>query len=260
VIKVYAHHYLEMGRALQFWMTGEYANLDAPFPDQFQHKFRSDMNDLLVHSRQLDLKVTRGIVAHYGSLVGTNAISGQVARDIAGEVQRVASVEMESRLFFVMSPGNDAYWPEDMNGKRVSVFGEEVEEQFPDAVLDIDEASRCAAFQRYTACVFHLMRVTESGLKRLANLLGIPYAPSWESYIKQIGSSVEKDWKDKSAEWKSNEQFYKELLGDLQAVKLAWRNPTMHIVRNYGPDEAAQIFSATKIFMARLTTKLRVPN
>jgi hypothetical protein len=41
-------------------------------------------------------------------------------------------------------------------------------------------------------------------------------------------------------------------MGDLQVVKMSWRNPTMHIVRTYTPEEAQQIFGAVKTFMGRL--------
>jgi hypothetical protein len=98
----------------------------------------------------------------------------------------------------------------------------------------------------------HRMCVTECGLKRVASKLGIPYAPSWESYIRQITTLIEKEWKDKTPEWKHEEPFFKELLGDLHAIKIAWRNPTMHVVRNYGAEEAEQIFKATQVLMGRL--------
>jgi hypothetical protein len=95
----------------------------------------------------------------------------------------------------------------------------------------------------------------EIGLKDLAKKLGIPYAPSWESYITPIKKQIERDWKDKEPEWKSDEAFYKEVIGDLEAVKLAWRNTTMHIVRHYGPDDATQVFNAVQVFMNRLASK-----
>ena len=46
-----------------------------------------------------------------------------------------------------------------------------------------------------------------------------------------------------------------DVMGDLQAVKLAWRNPTMHIVKKYSEDEASRIFDAVRGFMQRLASK-----
>ena len=53
--------------------------------------------------------------------------------------------------------------------------------------------------ESWHGCVFHLMRVMEAGLKATAGSLGIPYAPSWESYLKQIGGKLEIEWKKKIA-------------------------------------------------------------
>jgi hypothetical protein len=131
-------------------------------------------------------------------------------------------------------------------------FGQKVFDQFSTAIDDVSEASTCLALERNTAAVFHLMRVMESALKVLANELGIPYAPSWESYLRQLNNLVETDWKTKSRDLRIKQPFYKEVVGDLQAVKIAWRNPTMHIVKSYGGEEAVQVYGCVKQFMTRL--------
>lgn len=135
------------------------------------------------------------------------------------------------------------------------LFGLKAFEQFPRAIYDIEEAGKCLAFERSTACVFHLMRVMEEGLKILARALAIPYAPSWEAYLRQIKDRVDEDHLKKTSEWKQMEPFYKDLLGDLQMVKIAWRNPTMHIVRKYTPEEAEGIFGAVRTMMQRLAAE-----
>jgi hypothetical protein len=78
------------------------------------------------------------------------------------------------------------------------------------------------------------------------------YAPSWESYIKQINDKITAKHNSKSRAWKKQEPFYRDLMGDLQSMKLAWRNPTMHIVRRYECDEAEEIFKAMSRFVNRL--------
>ena len=40
-------------------------------------------------------------------------------------------------------------------------FSQSMSSRFPDAIPDMDEAARCYAFERPTACIFHLMRVSE---------------------------------------------------------------------------------------------------
>jgi hypothetical protein len=65
----------------------------------------------------------------------------------------------------------------------------------------------------------------EDSLKYLAGRLTIPYAPSWESYIKPITEQIALKHAHKTVDWKRDEAFFREILGDLVAVKTAWRNP-----------------------------------
>jgi hypothetical protein len=57
------------------------------------------------------------------------------------------------------------------------LFGEDVSDQFPSTILDIEEAGKCLAMSRNTSCVFHLMRVMEVGLRTLAATLKDPRLP-----------------------------------------------------------------------------------
>ena len=64
--------------------------------------------------------------------------------------------------------------------ENISHFGDEVANAFPNLIEDIDEAAKCLALSRYTACMFHLMRVMESSIHRLAKKLKVN---SEEGYI-----------------------------------------------------------------------------
>jgi hypothetical protein len=154
--------------------------------------------------------------------------------------------ELNERQFLYVPPDRAKFFTEPMQ------FGERVNDRFKDAIDDIEEAGKCLALGRATGCVLHTMRVLEVGLKALARALDIPYAPSWESYLKQISTKIGEDHKKKSLKWKREEKFYRDLSGDLLTVKQAWRNPTMHVDRKYSVDEAEQIFNAAKHFMQRL--------
>lgn len=137
-----------------------------------------------------------------------------------------------------------------------SLFGDDVAVCFPGVGDDVEDAGNCLALGQGTAAVFHLMRVMEHGLRAISKMLGIPYAPSWESHLKQIEANIKADHKGKSPEWKRDEAFFKEVLGDLAAVRIAWRNPTMHIGRRYSQDEAEQVYQAVRLFMQRVAAKL----
>ena len=138
-------------------------------------------------------------------------------------------------------------------------FGEAVFDAFPSAIADIEGAGKCLALGRGTASVFHLMRVMEAGLRVIGRALGIPYAPSWESYLKQIEAKITAKHATKTPRWKRDEPFYRDLAGDLHIVKIVWRNPTMHIVRHYTPEEADEIYRSVQTVMKRLATHLKEP-
>jgi hypothetical protein len=63
---------------------------------------------------------------------------------------------------------------------------EAVIENFPGAVSDIEEATKCLALSRSTACVFHLMRALEVGLRALGiqagKLFSVSVTRSYKSH------------------------------------------------------------------------------
>jgi hypothetical protein len=137
------------------------------------------------------------------------------------------------------------------------LFGSEVLGRFPEAADDVSEAGKCLALERGTATVFHLMRVMEAGLKALGAVLGITYAPSWEAYISQLNRLLDgKNWSNLTPEQKALRPLYQDALGGLTAVKSAWRNPTMHIVKQYDVSQATFVFHAVEGFMRHLASGL----
>ena len=163
--------------------------------------------------------------------------------------------ELRNRLQDDLESQNFLYVPDDMALFYESagvLFGETVIQRFPGIIDDAEGAGHCLALGEGTACVLHLMRVMEVGLKALSTSLGIPYAPSWESHLGQIETKISEKYAQKTDEWKKHESFYRDVSGDLMTVKQAWRNPTMHVGRKYGGDEAKEIFNAVRSFMKRL--------
>lgn len=158
--------------------------------------------------------------------------------------------EMQRRQYFYVHPDKAKYF-----GVK-EAFGPEVAVAFPSAIVNIEEAGNCLALARGTACVYHLMRVMESGLKAASRALGIPYAPSWESHLLQIDARVNAKYRRKGVKWKRDEPFFRDVSAHLYSVKAAWRNPTMHIVRDYTPEQAEEIYQAVRMFIRHLATKL----
>ena len=54
----------------------------------------------------------------------------------------------------------------------------------------------------------------------------------------------------------SNKEFFEGVYASLDAVRVAWRNSTMHVENKYTEEEAEHIHSAVRGFMKNLATCL----
>lgn len=137
-------------------------------------------------------------------------------------------------------------------------FGEAVWTAFPHAEKDVREACNCYALDLGTACVFHLMRVLEKGLKVMADSLGIPSDHDcWGIILDRIEASIAK-LKDErgTKERLADQQFYSEAAIEFRYFKDAWRNHVMHSSMHYEPEQALEILEHVRAFMQSLATKL----
>jgi hypothetical protein len=221
-------------------------------PVNTQASMAAWVRTLLTHLEVLEAKVTAFAAEEFAEKLKKKKATHQDVKDQAKDISRRLEHELSLRTLLVIKTERIRFFE-----PSEPPFGQEVADKLPLAIPDIEDAGRCLAFMQGTAAVFHLMRVMEAGLKSLGSLLGIPYAPSWESYITQIDAKIAAKHKTKSVKWKADEPFYRDILGDLQSIKIAWRNPTMHIVRRYSPDEAEDIFRA--VCKKRLAPRLPEP-
>lgn len=138
-------------------------------------------------------------------------------------------------------------------------FGDEVSKNFPSAEFDIREAVTCAAFERWTASVFHSMRVLEIGLSVLAKDLKVKSDyTNWQNIIEGIEKETKNINKDNSGDdWKVKQQFDSEAALQFRYFKNAWRNHVMHIRDNHDEQRAMAIIGHVKEFMAHLATRLK---
>jgi len=135
-------------------------------------------------------------------------------------------------------------------------FSDAVALRFSDAVYDIDEAAKCLALDRGTACVFHLMRVLEIALQALGRDLKLAKIDqNWEVLLNEVDAAI------RALPFKTDaEKAYRaprsEAAAHLRNVKNAWRNQTAHPGNKYTPEEATNIWSHTKALIQSLATFL----
>ncbi|MGA8026350.1 MAG: hypothetical protein WB992_04340 [Bryobacteraceae bacterium] len=163
--------------------------------------------------------------------------------------------ELRNVEFFSLEPGKSSF----LNDPYL--FGVNVFNRFPSATLDIEEAGKCLAFGRFTACVFHLMRVIEAGLRELGKSLNDPNLnpktnPNWERILKRCDDELKKPYADRSPEWQKGPQFFADATANLRAVKDAWRNPSLHVEISYDEEKCSDVWNAVRAFMRHLAEGL----
>jgi hypothetical protein len=171
---------------------------------------------------------------------------GRIAANLRTRIQD----ELEVVMFLWIEDKN--YYAQD------ELFGSEVAARFKGASSDIEEAGSCYATGRYTACVFHLMRVAEHGLRAIAKRVEFPDdRPMWEPILNYINAELaKKDYKKISESFKGDIEFISGISAHLHAFNLAWRRRVAHIERTYTKDEAKRIMDETKNLMQHLAVKL----
>jgi hypothetical protein len=216
-----------------------------------------------LHRQTLELSSILNAMGLSVSQAGADRLAARLAQsamldDLLYDLIRQLTMRVRDELRSVMA------WqipPHKLRFFEKHLFGEKVEQKFGSLRADVEEAGKCLAMNRNTASVFHLMRVMEGGLRALAVSLRdsslVPKRnPSWDTILKRSEKELQKPLKDRRPAWRKDELFASTAVANLRAVKDAWRNPTMHVERNYNEEEALEVWNAARAFMRHLATKL----
>lgn len=218
----------------------------AKLDESIQGSIATGQKNIVANCKHLELSVS---VTAAETLFSSCKTVDDFCKAIA-QVRNTIKFELKERWFYTPLRNNQQY-----HGKP-KLFGEAVFDAFPSANNDIYEAGMCLAFERGTACVMHLMRVVEAGLKCLAeDTLGIKAQADWGAYLREIDEELEKR-KKAAGKRTADEQFYAEARVMIDGVRLAWRNPTMHIENSYSPERAEEILIAVRSLMRHLSSRL----
>jgi len=218
-----------------------------------QERIREFLTNVLDDCKSLGLVYTQ---KHTQRMLGMSRDENITFKEFAslyGELIHRISDEVEEYTFFRLPKEKSQYY-----SNPIDMFGKEIVEKFPSARLEVEEAGKCYAAGRYTASVFHLMRVLELGIRALRRSLGLPASSNrnWESVLKKCDQELKKPHQERSVQWNTDETFFAEATANLRAVKDAWRNTTMHIEHIYDDEKAGDLFNAVRAFMRHLSVKL----
>jgi hypothetical protein len=160
--------------------------------------------------------------------------------------------ELQSVMFLHIRPEGVKYY----DGKELfeeGLFGQRVYIKFSAVAEDIEEAGKCFALQRYTATVFHLMRVMEYAVQKIGKKLKVKLKKaikdeSWYNILKAINDVV-KVMPEGTTRQKEKKDKYAGAAVHLNNVRIAWRNKVMHPKQTYTEEQAKTVLGAVEVFL-----------
>lgn len=169
-------------------------------------------------------------------------------------INQLLKDELDSKLFLRINPQHVPYYNDWSQG------WEGVIERFPDIGFDVEEASKCFALSRYTACVFHASRIAEVGAVAVGKAVGYndpkPSLHSALNYLENALRVARENYPQANPGIKVNVHFYAEIVVHMQAVNQAWRQRVSHMDNKYTEEEAERGFIAIKSLMQHIATRL----
>lgn len=211
---------------------------------QIEASAKQHLLDLSAAIKPLNLKISNLAIQRLRTDLGQQSFSHRQLREKLAEIKNRIYDELESVNLYFIDPAK-AYF---LNSTDAIIGGEE-RVKFPEIDFDIEEAGKCFALGRGTACVFHLMRVMESVVRALCTDLNIANPNrEWGKLLSAMGRAIEGMPKgDKRNSWSEAHSL-------LYSVKQAWRNDTMHPNKTYTEEQAEDILRAVKRFIQQLAT------
>lgn len=259
VLKDYGYMFYLIGRALKSTtIQAEYLSPAA----------RSiPMNDDVKRNDQLVLEAIetccRDVALGTVTLKGIEWAQKEIAKEgltqeqhgaIIAELERRVHDELSSIRFFHVPANGAQYYPRKSDEYKKPLFSSQTMKKFAKSIEDSEEAGKCFALARYTACMFHLMRIMERGVQRLGKKLKVTIdvaEKDWGVISSHINGALRRLPNSTAQEKKVHARYAKAAVY-LDNVREAWRNPTMHPKETYTEEEAQDAFSFVKQYMEHL--------
>jgi hypothetical protein len=171
----------------------------------------------------------------------------EMRENIRAFTQRVVD-DFKGKLLLAIDPVHASYYE-----RKYTLLGKEAVNKLsdiPGLTEDAAEAGNCFSLERYTACIFHLMRVMERCVQKMGNDLGLPEKitceKDWGYILCNIRGPVKKFHPNEKDEMRIR---YEAVIASLDTVRIVWRNPTMHPKATYTEGEAEKIIRAVQAFV-----------
>jgi len=260
MFKINALHYVQVGNFLRavsdnlstranfsgMLRDADRLSLDDVLPP-FEIKFLLEkIQQVLSHCKALELDVSVQALNEIHKNLANPSVewTWRQAQNEFVYWSRTFKYELNNRLFFYIPSHRAAFY-------KNNLLDEDSRNKLPSSVRDeLEDAGNCYVMEDYTACVFHLMRVMETGINKLAEAIGVALTnqTAWDGIIKEIQQGFNTKYPKNHHDMARGDM----LLGKLALVKDAWRNPTMLPKATYKESDAMDILMSVKTFMNEL--------
>ena len=258
MLDAYAHRFYLVGRMLH----GLAAGLPPPNPpfdrrlsDEYKDSFIANLQHVVDWCEEIRL---HPVASYVRACLETprDKLTRKSVEKMLGRMFERLDENLEAASFkFVPPESAELYQTE-------HPFGRKVADNFPSASYDIAEAARCYALDRHTACVMHLMRVCEIGLRAFGtglNVMGqIKQAQAnWGTVLKIADGEIQRLNKSGDPTWTPEKRaFFEETHASFDSVRRAWRNRSMHADQRYDLPRAKRIYDAVRDWMQHMADHL----
>jgi hypothetical protein len=210
-------------------------------------KLQSCMDVLHHHCSKLGLKMSLNQIGTIVDASRRGETVGQISAHIK-QLQARVYEELDSKICFCIPQEKVHYW------NPTWLLDTPIYDSFRSAWEEFQRAGHCYAFGENTACVFHLMRIVDFGLRQVAKSIGAEYdARNWSGIGKKIQQKMEQKYDTKTDDWKKSEPMYAEILTDIQAISRGHRNPVLHeLEKKYEERDAQHMLNVVEGFMLHL--------
>lgn len=228
------------------WPSTQKHRLEEQISDYDLNVIRERLKDAKYLSESVDLTMSVKAADRALKLTSEKFTFGSV-HFILAELHGRIEDELESVEFLLIPPGSVSYY------QNPNSFGEAALSKIAGIDTDVAEAGSCLATGRFTACVFHLMRIMERGTQELGNKLGVQFTgeKNWQNILDEVNRAI-RQLNPQTPQDKAVRDNYSAASAHLQNVKEAWRNRVMHPKQTYTQEEAKAVFDNVKTFIGYL--------
>ena len=204
------------------------------------------LTEIWSHCRKLRLKSANAQLKRIKDRLTTGTCNAEIFSGMVSELSNRIHDELAAALCFCLPSERVDYW------SPTWLVTSPIYTNFPSAWKEFQRAGKCYAYGEGTACAFHLQRALEVALKSLAVDLGQRFdRNSWDAHLKDVERELTKRY-GSAGPRTPKEKFYSEAATQFGHMKVAWRNPTMHIEAQYDDGEAKYLLDAVEKFISYL--------